>query len=88
MACHRCGECCRRFAIGLKPGDKKMELMEAHGYDTSKDITITVYHKCQHLNDITNLCDIYEGPDDDRPQICKEFSCPRASGNPNIRGEI
>jgi Fe-S-cluster containining protein len=86
MACHRCGECCRRFAITLNPGEKKMELMAAHGYDTSKEISINIYHACQYLDESTNLCKIYEGPDDDRPQICKDFICPRAQNH--IRGEI
>ena len=86
MACLKCGQCCREFNIGIRPGGKKMELIEAHGIDTSGDIMIHITHTCQHLDEETNLCKIYGGPDDERPQICKDFLCKKAVGA--LQGEI
>lgn len=63
------------------PKQHFVDLLVAHGLirDGDKSCDLIIWHKCQHLNEATGLCDIYET----RPDICKEFLCPRARGVQN-----
>jgi Fe-S-cluster containining protein len=59
-----------------------LELLEAWGIidKGQKQLTLIIWQDCQHWNQDTRLCEIYEN----RPKICREFLCARAQNRLSV----
>ena len=80
VPCMYCpGKCCRYFALPIDTPESRREydfmrwflLHERAAVFVDDDAWyLLVYSKCNHLDDATNRCGIYET----RPKICREYS--------------
>ncbi len=78
--CDYCpGKCCRYFALPIDTPVSRREYdfmrwfllhEKATVFVDGDDWFLLVYSKCNHLDDKTNRCGIY----DVRPQICRDYS--------------
>ena len=72
--CERCGACCKGFSVTVVP-DIDSELLKVHGIKPGKSFQLHVTHNCEHLRVLKgtdiHFCAIYEN----RPEICRKFSC-------------
>jgi Fe-S-cluster containining protein len=80
VPCDYCrAKCCRYFALPIDTPESRREYdfirwfllhEKATVFVDDKTWYLLVYSKCNHLNDATNLCGIYET----RPKICRDYS--------------
>ena len=80
VPCTYCpGKCCRYFALPIDTPDSRREFDFMRWFLLHERATVfvdddawylLVYSKCNHLDDVTNRCGIYET----RPKICREYS--------------
>jgi Fe-S-cluster containining protein len=80
VPCHYCpGKCCRYFALPIDTPESRREYgfirwfllhERATVFVDEKTWYLLVYSKCNHLDETTNRCGIYET----RPQICRDYS--------------
>lgn len=76
--CEKCGNCCKGFALDVKPYAYVLDdisLMEVHDVPIREGFTLYIPHRCKHLTK-DNLCDIWYN----RPQVCRGYFC---EGNKN-----
>jgi len=82
MECKRCGNCCKSVVINVKvdmadrDAEDFVKFLEMHGMKAvynNNTIAVMVYAKCENLIEKNGgtVCDIYEN----RPKICREYSC-------------
>ena len=73
------GKCCRYFALPIDVPESRREFDFMRWFLLHEKATVfvdeeawylLVYAKCNHLDDATNLCGIYEK----RPKICRDYS--------------
>lgn len=72
--CRKCGECCSNFLPLRKEEIKAMKRLAKK--ENKHPLIKDWYLRCPFLNN-NNRCDIYEN----RPIICREFSCYRFENN-------
>jgi Fe-S-cluster containining protein len=79
VACQRCGNCCRDYAIAMSYNEDFARFLSYHGLTMRErtDGHMEVYgeSKCVHLRSCGDgfKCAIYDA----RPAICREWECER-----------
>ncbi|GHT20733.1 hypothetical protein FACS189419_00380 [Planctomycetales bacterium] len=78
--CNYCpGKCCRYFALPIDTPEDRKQFDFIRWFLLHEKATVfvddgtwylLVYNKCKHLDDASNLCQIYES----RPNICRSYS--------------
>lgn len=74
--CKKCGKCCSNYLPLLKSEKEKMKKL-AKGRNPNRLLVLSEwYNTCPFLNE-SRQCEIY----DDRPIICREYTCYKQMNN-------
>jgi len=80
--CVKCAACCKALNFAVQLGEDGKELWAAHYGHAVENVSVTVKHRCKHLN-ADDRCDIYAK----RPRFCRRHQCTKP-GTLNVSVEM